>query len=289
MSGFELDSSYQRLVSCRFFFPSFPKKPILVRLINRPYILDLLPGNSFVEYLLDLGFEVYLLDWGTPADEDQEPGFERYVLDYLPRAIRKVLRAARAEEFTLFGYCMGGTMSTVYAALFPGRPLRNLVLLATPIDFTPEDMGLYGLWTSERYLNPDRLVRAFGNIPADLIDLGNRLVKPVATYIDSRVMLWDRIMRDKPLDTWLAMNKWMSDGVPFPGAAFRQWIRDFYQQNKLVKGEIRMRGRRGDLAQISCPLLAVAGQKDYICTLPQAEAVMNLVSSPDKEFLALDA
>src|SRR5215210_7967664 len=85
--------------------PSAEKKysvPLLMvyALINRPYVLDILPGNSFIEYLIG---------------ED----FDNYILDYLPRAVRKVLRTSGAEEFTLLGYCMGGTMSAMYASLFP--------------------------------------------------------------------------------------------------------------------------------------------------------------------------
>jgi len=268
----------------------FPVPILLVyALINRYYVLDLIPGNSLVEYLVSHGFDVYMLDWGTPGDEDNNLTFEHYVLDYIHRAVKKVLRHAHAEEFTLLGFCMGGTMSAMYAALFPAKPLKNLILLTSPIDFTPESMGLYGLWTSEKYFDPDILVEAFGNIPGELVDTGNRLVKPITNYVGTYVTMWDRIMHDKPMDTWLAMNKWVNDGVPFAGAAFKQWIREFYQQNKLVKGEIHLRGKQVDLSHITCPLLNIAGKKDHICTLPQAEATMNLVSSQDKEFFVLDA
>jgi len=265
--------------------------PILLvySLINRPYVLDLVPGNSLVEYLVNQGFDVYLLDWGVPGDEDASLAFEHFVLDYLARAVKQVLRTSRAQEFTLLGYCLGGTMSAMYAALFPGKPLRNLVLLTAPIDFTPNETGLYGLWTSAKYLNPDRLVEAFGNVPGELIDTANRMVKPVTNYIGTYVTMWDRIIQEKPMETWLAMNKWVNDGVPFPGEAFRQLIRDLYQQNKLVRGELRLRGQRVDLGQIACPVLDIAGKKDHICTLPQAEALMRHIGSQDKELLVLDA
>lgn len=265
--------------------------PILLiyALINRSYVLDLMPGNSLVEYLIGQGFDVYMLDWGTPAEEDQKLSFEHYVLDYIPRAIKKVLEAAQADEITILGFCMGGTMTAMYASLFPGKPLKNLILLTTPIDFTPDTMGLYGTWMNAKHFNPDPLVEAFGNIPGDVIDTGNRMVKPVTNYIGTYVTMWERILQDKPMDTWLAMNKWVNDGVPFAGEAFRQWIRDFYQQNKLVKGEIKLRGRRVDLHNITVPLLNIAGTKDHICTLPQADATMRLVGSQDKEFFVLDA
>jgi polyhydroxyalkanoate synthase len=265
--------------------------PILLvyALINRPYVLDLLPGNSLVEFLVGKGFDVYMLDWGTPGDEDKALSFENYVLDYIPQAVKKVLRNSRAEEITLLGYCMGGTMAAMYAALFPGKPLRNLILLTAPIDFTPDEMGLFGLWTSEKYFDPDLLAEAYGNVPSELIDTGNRMLKPVTNYVGTYVTMWDRIMQDKSMDTWLAMSKWVNDGVPFPGAAFKQWIREFYQQNKLVKGEIKLRGRTVNLANITCPVLNIAGKKDHICTLPQAEATMRLISSQDREFYAINA
>lgn len=268
----------------------FPIPILLVyALINRPYVLDLMPGNSLVEYLIQQGFDVYMLDWGTPGDEDMNLTFEHYVLDYLPRAVKKVLKMSHVDEFTLLGFCMGGTMTAMYASLFPDNPLKNLILLTTPIDFSPEKTGLYGLWTSEKYFDPDVLTNAFGNVPGELVDTGNRLTKPVTNLIGTYVTMWDRILQDKPMDGWLAMNKWVNDGVPFPGEAFKQWIREFYQQNKLTKGEIQLRGRRVDLANITCPVLNIAGTKDHICTIPQAEAAMNLISSMDKEFFVLDA
>ena len=149
-------------------------------LINRFYVLDLVPGNSLVEYLVSQGFDVYLLDWGIPGEEDKNLSFEQYILDYIARAVKKVLGHAHAEECSILGYCMGGTMSTMYAALFPDSSLRNLILLTTPIDFTPEHTGLYGIWLNEKRFNPDFLVDAFSNIPGELINSGNLVRKIIA-------------------------------------------------------------------------------------------------------------
>src|SRR5947209_17584609 len=151
----------------------FPVPILLIyALINRPYVMDLIPGNSLVEYLVNQGFDVYLLDWGIPGDEDEHLTFDHYILDYIFRAVKKMLKHAQAEEFTLLGFCMGGTMSAIYAALFPTKPLKNLILLTAPIDFTLENLGLYGVWMDEKNFNPDLLADAFGNIPGDMIDTG---------------------------------------------------------------------------------------------------------------------
>jgi polyhydroxyalkanoate synthase subunit PhaC len=274
--------------------PSVEKKypiPILMvyALINKPYVLDLMPGNSLVEYLVGQGYDVYLLDWGVPGDEDADFSFDDYVLDYLRPATKRLLRTSRATGYTLFGYCMGGTMGAMYAALFPEEPLKNLVLLTAPIDFAPEKTGLLGSWTDEKYLDSDLMVESFGNVPSEIIDNAMQMLKPVTNYVGTYVNMWERILEEKPMETWEAMNKWVKDGTPFPGAAFKQWIRDFYQENKLVKGEITLRGRRVDLSNIKAPLLNIAGKKDHICPLSQAESMTDLVSSEDKEFFVLDA
>jgi class III poly(R)-hydroxyalkanoic acid synthase PhaC subunit len=254
---------------------------LVYALILRPYKLDLIPGNSLVEYLVSEGFDVYLLDWGIPGDKDRNLSFEDYVLDYLPEAVENVLRSSHAGKLTLFGYCQGGTMAAMYAALFPGE--KNLVLLATPVDFAPEDPGLFGLWTvltSERYFDPnllfdpDPVVETFGNVPGDLpgrlVGAGTSALKPLTGYAGTYASLWERMKQEESLNSLLAVSKWVDDGVPFPGEAFRQWIRDFYQQNKLARGELELRGRRVELSNIACPVLDIAGSKDFICPLSQA-------------------
>jgi polyhydroxyalkanoate synthase subunit PhaC len=270
--------------------PKRHKVPVLLvyALILRPYILDLVPNNSLVEHLLGEGFDVYVLDWGVPGDEDKDMSFEDYVLDYLPRMIRKVLRASGAEEISLFGYCQGGTMAIMYASLFPGKPLRNLVLLATPVGFASEDAGLFKPFTSERFFDPDPVVEAFGNVPAtDLFGTGRRIVPGAAERPGGDPAA--RLPREAFTDSFLAASEWVDDGVPFPGAAFRSWVLDFYRHDRLAKGELKLRGLRVDLSNVTCPLLSVAGREDVICPPHQAEAAMDLVGTPDKEFLSLEA
>jgi polyhydroxyalkanoate synthase subunit PhaC len=275
--------------------------PVLLvyALILRPYILDLVPHNSLVEHLLGEGFDVYMLDWGVPGNEDKDLSFEHFVLDYLPEAVENVLRDSRAEELTLFGYCQGGTIASLYASLFPDEHLKNLVLLATPTDFAPGDPGLFGLWsvlTSERYLgpsllfDPDPVVEALGNVPADLPGrLVGAATSPFANYFGTYANLWGNLKHDESAESFLAVSKWVDDGVPFPGEAFRRWIKDFYQRNKLARGELELRRHRVDLSTVVCSLLNIAGEKDFICPVSQAEATMDLVGSKDKEFLVLDA
>ncbi len=65
--------------------------------MNRPYILDLRPGHSFVEYMVNQGYDLYLLDWGAPGPEDKNLKFDDYTLEYMPRAIRKLKAISGVE------------------------------------------------------------------------------------------------------------------------------------------------------------------------------------------------
>jgi len=275
--------------------------PVLLvyALILRPYILDLVPQNSLVEHLLGEGFDVYVLDWGVPTDEDKDLTFEQLVLDYLREAVENVLRGSQAGELTMFGYCQGGTIAAMHAALFPEGRVRNLVLLATPTDFAPGEPGLFGLWsvlTSERYFgpsalfDPDPVVEAFGNVPADMPGrIVGSTTAPFASYARAYASLLEKMARGRSVESFLAVSRWVDDGVPFPGEAFRQWIKDFYRKNRLARGELELRGRRIDLSNIECALLNIAGEKDVICPVSQARATMDLVGSEDKTFLVVDA
>ncbi len=92
---------------------------LVFALMNRPYIFDLRPGHSFVEFMVGRGYDVYLLDWGAPGPEDRNLKFDDYALDYLPRAIRKMKSVSGSAEFSMLGWCIGAILATVYAAVRP--------------------------------------------------------------------------------------------------------------------------------------------------------------------------
>ncbi|MGG0658652.1 class III poly(R)-hydroxyalkanoic acid synthase subunit PhaC [Rummeliibacillus pycnus] len=258
------------------------KVPILMiyALINKPYILDLYPGNSLIEHLTNKGHDVYLLDWGVPGYEDRHMKLDDYIVDYIPRAINKVLRISEAKEITLLGYCIGGTMSAIFTALNPHLPIRNLLLLTSPIDFT--DAGLFTNWLDKRYFQLDKLVDTLGNIPFEMIDFGNKLLSPISTTYGPYVSIVDRVEDENFVLNWKLMQKWLNDGVPFPGEAYRQWIRDFYQDNKLINDELEIRGEKVKLANIKANLLNISATRDNIALPHQVAPLNDKVSSQNK-------
>jgi polyhydroxyalkanoate synthase len=261
------------------------KVPLLLvfAIMNRPYVLDLRPGHSFVEYMVKHGYDVYLLDWGIPGPEDKNLKFDDYTLEYLPRAIRKFKAVSGAQEFSMLGWCLGALISTLYAALRPEHGLKNLVLLTAPLDFSDKSAGGFSRWASHETFSPDLLVELFGNVPGEMIDTGAKMLKPVENYVGSYVNLWDRIEDPATVEAWHAMNTWVRDIIPMAGAAYRQLINDFYKENRLTAGTLKIRGERVDLSKLTASVLNVIAEADHITPPCQSERVMDLLGSEDKE------
>jgi polyhydroxyalkanoate synthase len=261
---------------------------LVLPLINRAYILDLRPGASLVEFLLERGFEVFLLDWGIPGDEDRGLTLDALLTRYLPRALRAARAAAAVDEMTLLGYCIGGTLAACYTALYPDAPVRikNLVLFTTPIDFSKS--GRFGTWTARQAFPVEKLTNVLPVVPGSLPDLGSKMLNPLPSTVGTYVRLWDRLGEpDFDVRGWQAMYRWVNDGVPFPSAAYRQWITDFYQDNKLIRGRLEIGGRPVRLEAIRCPLLNVAATADEIAPRATTNAIVHLVDSADTEELLL--
>lgn len=276
------------------FYPQVPPErrhgvPILLvfALINRPYIFDLRPGNSFVEFMLREGYEVYMLDWGVPGPEDAHLNFEDYALDYLPRAIRKMQVHSGSRDFSMLGWCIGATISTLYAASRPDDGLRNLVLLTAPLDFSDQRAGPFNIWLKDDYYNIDALVKQLGNIPPEMIDYGSKLLKPVENFIGNYIKLFDNLDEPAIVESWQAMNTWVTDPVPFPGAAYRQWVVEFFREDRLMQNKLIMRGQVVNVANIKASFLNVIADKDHIVPTCQSTSVMERVGSPDKQLMVM--
>ncbi len=258
---------------------------LVFALMNKPYILDLRPGNSFIEYMVKQGYDVYLLDWGAPGPEDKELKFDDYVLDYLPRAIRKLKAVSGSDEFSMLGWCIGAILTTIYAALRPDDGLKNLLLLTAPLDFSDKTAGGFARWVNDQCFDPDKIVDAFGNVPGEMIDYGAKALKPVENSIGSYLTLWDNLDNPRIVESWHAMNTWVTDIIPMAGATYRQLIQEFYQENRLIEGTLTIRGERVDLSRIRANLLNVIALADHISPPCQSESIMAKVSSQDQLLL----
>ena len=277
------------------YIPTLPPEqrhpvPLLLvfALMNRPSILDLRPGNSFVEYMVKHGYDVYLLDWGAPGVEDKNLTFDDYVLDYLPRAVRKLKSFSGAEEYSLLGWCIGALVTTMYAALRgDASGMKNLILLTAPLDFTNRECGGFIRWVNDQHFDIEKILATFGNMPGEMLDYGAKALKPVENYISNYLRLWENLNDPRVVESWHAMNTWVTDLIPLAGGAYRQLIGDFYRQNRLVKGTMTLRGERVDLDSIHASVLNVVANEDHIVPPEQTEDVMDLIGSQDKELLKI--
>jgi polyhydroxyalkanoate synthase subunit PhaC len=252
---------------------------IVTSLVNQPYILDLVPGQSMVEFLLRQGFDVYLIEWGRPRQEHRDMRLEDHVLRLLPACVDAVLRDSGQRELSVIGYCVGGLLSVLYAALHPKAPLKNLVCMAAPVNSD----GLVSLkaWMGEGF-DEEALIEQFGNVPADWVQNTLRALRPFGKLAGAANLL-NHIDRDDTVRSNLRMGKWESDNIPFPGGVFRQMVNDFLRGNKLIKGRWDIGGRRVRLADIRQPLLHLLAQDDHITPYASACDLVRLAGSRDKQ------
>jgi polyhydroxyalkanoate synthase len=256
---------------------------LVFAIMNRPSILDLRPGHSFVEFMVSRGYDVFLLDWGAPGYEDRHLKLDDYALEYLPRVVRKMKTLTGIEEFSMLGWCIGAILTTIYAAMRPDDGLRNLLLLTAPLDFSNRNNVTFARWTDERYFNVDRILDAFGNMPGEMIDYGAKALKPVENYITNYCKLWDNLDDPRVVESWHAMNTWVTDNIPMAGAAYRQLIVELYRQNRLIRNELVVRGQRVDLGRVRANLLTVIAEGDHITPPCQSETLLAKVGSHDKK------
>jgi polyhydroxyalkanoate synthase len=263
-----------------------PPLLIVFSLISRSYILDLTPGNSFIEQLLDAGFDVYMLDWGEPDERDAANRLEDYADDYIPAGIDRVRELSGADQVNLFGYCFGGDLTLLHAAHHPESPLRSLTVLATPIDF--RHMGpMSDLFQAGR-LEVDQVVGDDGNVPPSVVVQGFKTLTPTAE-VTRYVTLWERLWNDEYVAAYQAMTGWSDDHVPFPGAAARETVSMLVRDNGMVTDRLTVGGDPVHLSDITVPFLTVRANRDHIVPPEATAPLIDLIGSADKHELCLDA
>jgi polyhydroxyalkanoate synthase len=284
-----LESGTFRLLRYRRETPALHAPPVLFcyALINRPYILDLQPDRSVVGKYLERGFDVYLIDWGAPSQADRALTLEAYVCGFLRRAVALILDQHRRPSLHLLGYCMGGTMAALLAALEPAL-VRSLTLLAAPIDFGGRE-SLLNLWTDKEHFDVDAFVDAYGNCPAWFLQTCFLTIKPAQNVLERTLSLFEQIEDLRVLSSFFAMERWINDNIPVAGETFREFVKKLYQDNQLVRGELHLGQRRVDLGRITCPLLLLTARNDHLVAPPSTEGIRPHVGSRDIESMAIDA
>ncbi len=255
------------------------KVPLLIvyALVNRPYMTDLQEDRSIVRNFLDQGIDVYLVDWGYPDGADRFLELDDYVNRYIRRCVDFITRRHKLPAINLLGICQGGTLSLCFSALHPEK-VQNLVTMVTPVDFQTPDNTL-SQWY--RDLDVDLMVDTLGNIPGELLNWSFLSLKPFRLtgrkYLDMADLLEDQ---DK-LKNFLRMEKWIFDSPDQPGELFRQFTKWFYQENRLIKGNLEIGGRTVSLADVTMPVLNVYATEDHLVPPSASIPLENYVGTKD--------
>jgi polyhydroxyalkanoate synthase subunit PhaC len=257
------------------------KTPVLIvyALVNTYKMLDLQPDRSYIKNLLAAGMDVYLIDWGYPSKGDRFLSMDDYVNDYINNCVDHIRKKHRLEKINILSICQGGTLSVIYASLYPNK-IKNLVTHVTPVDFSTND-GLLFRWSKD--MDFDKLVDAnHGLIPGEFLNQGFDMLKPMMKIQKQQALANSLEDKDK-LMNFLRMEKWISESPAQTGECFRQFMKDLYQQNKLVKGELEVGGKKVNLKNLTCSLLNIYATEDHLVPPSATTPLNDLVGSKDKE------
>jgi polyhydroxyalkanoate synthase len=266
-----------KLVLYRFTGESAPrnKVPLLIvyALVNRPYMTDLQEDRSTIRGLLNAGLDVYLVDWGYPDQADRYLTLDDYINGYMDRCIDVIRKRHKLDKINLLGICQGGTFSLCYAALHPEK-IRNLVTMVTPVDFHTKD-NLLSQWI--RKVDVDLIVDTLGNVPGELLNWTFLSLKPFRLMGQKYLDMVDQLHDPQKAKNFLRMEKWIFDSPDQAGEAFRQFAKDFFRDNKLIKGEVKIGGQKIDLNNITMPVLNIYATEDHLvpppCSIPLKDHV----------------
>jgi len=252
--------------------------------INKYYILDLTPAKSFVKYVVDQGFTTFLVSWVNPDERLSHKTFEDYMKEGLMQAVDAVRRETNVPKCNVLGYCVGGTLLATTLAYLAARgedPFVSATFLTTQVDFSKagdllhfiDDAQLASLeeMMAERgYLDGSRMANVFNMLrPRDLI----------WPYIVNNYMLGKKPF---PFD----LLYWNQDSTRMAAANHSFYLRQFYHENKLAKGEMTMSGARLNLGKVKLPIYELATKEDHIAPAQSVFIGSRLFAGPVEFVLA---
>jgi polyhydroxyalkanoate synthase len=259
--------------------------PVLIvyALVNRPYMVDLQADRSLVANLLKLGIDVYLIDWGYPTRGDRWLTLDDYLNGYINNCVDVIRERHHLPKINLLGVCQGGTFSLCYAAIYPEK-VKNLIVMVAPVDFhQPETLlnARGGCTIGAEAVDIDLMVDALGNIPGDFLNLEFLMLKPLQLSYQKYLDMPEIMESEDKLVNFLRMEKWIFDSPDQAGETYRQFLKDFYQGNKLIKGEIVIGDRAVHLSNLTMPILNLYAEKDHLVAPASSLALGDYINNED--------
>lgn len=264
------------------------REPVMIvhSLVTRSHVFDLFPGSSLVEDLLASGRDVYLLDWGVPGPAQSANSLETYADQLIPAAFEAVLADSHHDRVDVLGYCLGAVLAALCGAGNTDVPLRRLVMLAPPIDFS--HLGVVANLLDTGRIDPETLIDETGNVPASLLVASFRLSQPT-TDVAIAANYWQALPDRTRLGAHLGILGWSGHHIPFPGAAFRQVVSLFLRQGCLESGVVPLDGGDVHLEDLRCRVLCVTGSRDFLVPPASSAPLEQALGSVHVDRVSVDA
>jgi polyhydroxyalkanoate synthase subunit PhaC len=246
--------------------------------IMKYYILDLTPEDSLVRYLVGKGHTVFMVSWRNPDGADRELGFNDYLSLGVLAAIGAVRGIRPRARIHAAGYCLGGTLLAIAAAVL-GRsrsnPLKTVSLLAGQVDF--EQPGELGLFIDESQ------IAFLESLMAEHGYLDGRQMAGAFQLINSKDLVWSKLVHEYLMGAqspMTAMKAWNADATRLPARMHSEYLRRLYLHNDLAEGRYPVDGTPVRLADIEVPMFVVATERDHVSPWASVYKVHQLVRAP---------
>ena len=257
---------------------------IVMATTNKAFLFDLMPGQSMVEFLIQRGFDVYMIDWAEPLPEERGLNIASYTHDFLPTCVEKVCADSGEDEVSMLGYCQGGVLSVIYAATHADGPVKNLTLFTTPVDF--HKMELSQIWSDPRFMDVDQAVDTLGIIPVEMITAYFDMLRP-AQRTAGQLRLWEQLLDDDFVASYRVLERWGDETLPLAGEYYRETTKELSWGNKLFTGELVVNGDLIDLSAIKVPAIHAIAQHDHIVPYESSRPLLGMLGSTDTEEVLL--
>ncbi len=237
------------------------KSPLLIvpSLINRFYILDLMPEKSFINYLSE-HFSVYLIDWGEPQAQNKSLSLEMLLDLHMDILFSALLQDSKAEQAHVLGHCLGGNVSLLWSLIHPEK-VASLSLITTPIDFNAE--GKLKTWAQSEFFDLSAFQEAYGNAPWIFLQASFHSMRPLQLLQKLRRVI-PQASNKTAMKRFLALETWSSDSRDLPGACYVELIQSFFRENCLLEKGFCFKGQRYLLKDLRVPVSAISAEDDHI-------------------------
>jgi polyhydroxyalkanoate synthase subunit PhaC len=276
------------LVELIQYSPATPKvfaEPVIIipAWIMKYYVLDLSASNSLVAYLVAKGHSVFMVSWKNPTASDRRLGMDDYLRLGIRDTVDAVSRIVPQQKIHSVGYCIGGTLLSIAAAMFAAdgdKRLASVTLLAAQQDFSePGELSVF--------ISPSQLEMLEAVMSRTGVLKGEQM-GAAFSLLRSRDLLWTpavnsylRGKRESPND----LMAWNADATRMPCRMHAEYLRQLYLNNALARGEFTAEGRRVDLSAIQVPMFVVGTETDHVAPWQSVYKARALTRSADYTFL----